>query len=483
MAAAESLAAERVGWFALMQKAGDSAADFIIDEISVAGKTVLVLCGKGNNGGDGFIMAEKLCKASAEVTVLLTQGLPATDSAKKAYALMSDAVKVAEPSSFTPAPFDLVIDAVLGTGANGGSLDPVLETLFSEIGVSDYAVDIPSGLSCDSAEGAQFALPTKTTLTFGAKKPCHLLPKGAELSGRVVTLDIGITDEDFEQSGAAIREISPVKKEKRKQNCYKNDFGTLLSVCGSYGMSGASIIAGKAALRSGVGILRQACISENYLPCAVTLPEAVLLPCKSEGKTYGTDALPDLKEALRGADALLVGCGMGVSSAAKTVVWELLKSSTVPTVLDADGINMVASDIELLKDVKAPLILTPHPGEMARLLTVSPAEIEKNRFAVARDFAVKWGVVLVLKGSNTVVASPDGRLFVCTNGCVGMATAGSGDMLAGIIAALLAKGKSPLSAATEGVWLHSAAGTAAMQELGEEAMLPTDMIDRLHRFL
>lgn len=484
MMAAETLAAEREGWFGLMQNAGRAAAEYIINATPTEGKTALLLCGKGNNGGDGFIIAEALLLSGAEVTVLLTHGLPATDSAQKAFALLSDGVRVTDLSSFDSSkPFDLVVDAVFGTGANGKELDPELAGLFAKIGRSDFAVDVPSGLSCDTAEGAEFALPSKTTLTFGAPKLCHLLPRGREISGHVETLNIGITEEDFEKSGAFIREIAPATTEKRRPTCHKNDFGTLLSVCGSYGMSGASIIAGKAALRSGVGILKQACVEENYLPCAVTLPEAVLLPCKTEGKTYGKASLPALKEALSSADALLMGCGMGVSDSAKSVVEELLKTTKVPTVLDADGINMVASDIELLKDVKAPLILTPHPGEMARLLSVSPANIEKNRFETAKNFAQNYGVILVLKGANTVVADPKGNLFVCTKGNSGMATAGSGDMLAGIIAALLAKGKDPLSAALDGVWLHSAAGDVTAEELGEEAMLPTDMIDRLHRFL
>lgn len=489
MRRAEELAVEQgCDWFDLMQNAGKAAAGFIQGTKAVAGKTVLILCGKGNNGGDGFVIAKELSFWGAEVTVVLTHGAPVTDIAKTAFDGMPDDVRVVDIvkgiSLFENTPFDMVIDAVFGTGYNGSKPTQELQRLFEAVGYIDFAIDLPSLIACDSGEGWQYAMSARYTLTFAAKKLCHILPRSADKCGEVVVLDIGIPPVLLLKAGAKITEINaPLFIEKRKKTSCKNDYGVALSICGSYGMSGAAIISAKAALRSGVGILRLACVEENYTACAIAVPEAVLVPCKSQGKTYSITAVDTLKEQLKTADAMLIGCGLGISEDAKQLVKELLLNSSVPTVLDADGINLIASDIELLKDVKAPLVLTPHPGEMARLLKTTPAEVEKNRLKYAADFAKEYGVYTVLKGANTIVAGPDGEISVNVIGNAGMATAGSGDMLAGILVALLAGGNPVPAAVKAAVWLHSAAGDAARDRLGERAMLPTDMIEELPQLL
>lgn len=489
MRRAEEIAVEGgCEWYALMQNAGKAAAEFISSTEDVAAKSVAILCGKGNNGGDGFVIAKELSLRGAKVTVVLTHGQPATDIAKKAFCSMPDEVEVlgiAEGiTRFRSGRFDIVIDAVFGTGYNGNKPDGEIEKLFDAVGFTDYAIDLPSLIACDTGEGWQYAMSATHTLTFGALKLCHILPHSSDRCGEVTCLDIGIPPIMLKEAGATITSIKPpLFIEKRKKTSCKNDYGVALSVCGSYGMSGAAIISAKAALRSGIGILKLACVEQNYTALAISVPEVVLIPCKSQGITYSIDAINTLKEQLNTADALLIGCGFGVSEEAKAVVKELLLSTRVPTVLDADGINLIAPDIELLKDVKAPLVLTPHPGEMARLLCTTSAEIEKNRLKYAADFAKEYGVYTVLKGANTIVASPDGDISVNLIGNAGMATAGSGDMLAGITVALLAGGNSVLSAVKAAVWLHSAAGDAAKNRLGERAMLPTDMIEELPRFL
>lgn len=279
-----------------------------------------------------------------------------------------------------------------------------------------------------------------------------------------------------------IKVIEKPNFKRREKNCHKGSFGTALSVTGSFGMPGAAIISGKAALRSGVGILKLAVIKENYTAAAVCLPEAVLIPLKRSGKTFSAKSAEKLEEELKNCSAMLIGCGMGKSRDAKILVERLLKSSRVPTVLDADGINNIAGDIEFIKQVKAPLILTPHPGEMARLLGCDVQTVEADRVGVAQKFATEYGVYLCLKGAETVVATPDGELYVNQIGNPGMATAGSGDMLAGIMLALLCSGNVVLEAVLGAVWLHSAAGDATAEELSENSMLPTDMIERLHLF-
>ena len=248
-------------------------------------------------------------------------------------------------------------------------------------------------------------------------------------------------------------------------------------------MPGAAILAAKAALKSGVGILKAAVLKENYAALAVSVPEAVLIPLKSSGKTFGKRSVKPLLAELKKVDALLIGCGLGVSKGSRFLVEKLLKETSVPTVLDADGINILSSRINLLKEVKADLILTPHSGEMARLLGITPKEVEENRIEIATTFAKENGVCLVLKGANTIVADKFGNVWVNLIGNSGMATAGSGDCLAGIILALLAGGLSVSGAAKGAVWLHSAAGDSAKELFGETAMLPTDIINELHKFL
>ncbi|MBQ5911425.1 MAG: NAD(P)H-hydrate dehydratase [Clostridia bacterium] len=486
MQLAEGLAnSSGTSFFALMQNAGAAAADYIIKDNNVSGKKVLIICGKGNNGGDGFVMASHILAAGAKVFVTLPLGDPATDISKKAFSQMDKKVAVlatdeavAEINSF-----DVIIDAVFGTGFGGEAPSGKVQDIFTAAKKSNYAVDIPSGLECDNGKGYASALKTDCTLTFAAKKLCHVLPKSADVCGNVVCLDIGISEEQLVSAGAKIKENERPIFEKRPKTCHKNTFGTALTVTGSYGMSGAAILSAKAALRTGVGLLKVACIEENYTALAVSVPEAILLPLKSGGKTYRYRDIDRLTDALKSASALLIGCGLSVNEDTKKIIATLLEKSDVPVVLDADGINAASLDIQLLKNVKAPVIITPHPAEMARLIKTDTATVEANRFKVACDFSREYGVYTVLKGANTIIASPSGRLTVGTNGNPGLASAGSGDVLSGILTALLAMGLKPYEAATSAVWLHAAAGDKAKELLGERAMLPSDVIGSLHYFL
>lgn len=488
MSLAEKLADKSgTDFFTLMQNAGNAAADYIADNTEIKNKKICIICGKGNNGGDGFVIANRLALSDAKVFVVLPLGEPATETAGKAFSGMGKSVSVIDTASivslFAENKFDIIIDALFGTGFSGEKPKGDIETIFNIIQESDFAVDIPSGLECDEGKGYETALKTKCTITFEAKKLCHVLPKSADVCGNVVCLPIGIGEENLLKAGAVIKENEQPYFERRPKTCHKNSFGTALSVTGSYGMSGAAVLSGKAALKTGVGILKAACITENYQILGISIPEAVLIPLKSNGKTFRYKDISVLKEALTTASALLIGCGLTVSTDTVKITKELLLSSKVATLLDADGINIIAEDIELLRKVKAPVVLTPHPAEMARLLKCDVKTVEANRFKVATDFSKECGVYTVLKGANTIIASPKGELAVNTNGNAGMAKAGSGDMLSGILLALLAKGEEPFAAAKAAVWLHAAAGDKALELFGETAMLPSDMIEQLYRFL
>ncbi len=254
----------------------------------------------------------------------------------------------------------------------------------------------------------------------------------------------------------------------RLPNSHKGTYGTLLSVCGSYGMAGAAVFAARAASRIGTGLVKAVLPASVYPIVATAVPEAVFLPFEDE-KTL---LLPT-------ADAVVVGCGLGQSDTSLALVRKVLITADCPVLLDADGINLVAGHISLLQTIHSPLILTPHPMELARLLGTTAAEVQQNREVAAVTAARKTGGIVVLKGHRTVVADQNGVLWVNTTGNAGMATAGMGDVLAGMIGGLLAQGISPADAACGGVYLHGLAGDKAAKRLCQRALLPTDVLEEL----
>ena len=254
--------------------------------------------------------------------------------------------------------------------------------------------------------------------------------------------------------------------------------GTLLSICGCYGMAGACLLSSKAALRSGIGLLKCALPKSIYPIAAAGIWESVYLPLEEtpDGKTAAAN-LPFLRG--QAADAVLIGCGMSVCDDTRTLVRGFLEACDKPLLLDADALNCLADDPSVLRRVKAPVVITPHPAEMGRLLGVSAGEVNADREMTAKRFAADYGVIVVLKGAGTVTAAPDGRAVINTTGNSGMATGGSGDVLAGICASLLAQGGEPFACAAAAVYLHGLAGDLAAARLGKISMLPTDLLDAL----
>lgn len=485
---AEAAAARSgISYLRLMENAGTAVARCIRQTVSLRGKTAAVLCGRGNNGGDGFVIARKLFENGARPTVILAEGEPVTADAAEMAERLPDEITVLRLSEFSGTAVnllstaDIIVDALFGTGLTRPAGEDTAR-LISAANRSEalvFAVDVPSGAECDTGRVLGECVRADFTVTFEALKPCHILPPSNGYCGKVTVTAIGI-DESIINSMPCIAETTVQPKPyKRSKNDHKGTYGTAFSVCGSYGMPGAAIISSLAALRCGVGIMKTACVEENYQPTAAAVPESVLVPCPSEDGKYASSALPLLKKHLKTASSLLIGCGLGVSNSTAYITRELAVASHVPVVIDADGINAVASDIEFIKQMRAPLILTPHPGEMARLCGVTVAETESDRIGTAARFACKNGVFLVLKGANTVIAFPDGRIFVNTTGNAGMASGGSGDMLSGMIVSLLAQGIPPEKAVCDAVWLHGAAGDLARDSLGEVSLLVRDMTDRL----
>lgn len=266
----------------------------------------------------------------------------------------------------------------------------------------------------------------------------------------------------------------------RPDDSNKGTLGSLLCICGSYGMAGAAIMAGKAALRCGIGLLKIAVPKSIYPVCATNILESVYYPLEETSNgvisSKNTDFLLEMCEK---SSAVVIGCGLSVCDDTKNLVQSVITNCEKPLVIDADALNCICNKPEILKNLKAPAIITPHPGEMARLLHSTSKTVNSNRENTAIDFAKKFGVVTVLKGAGTIIASPDGKVYINHTGNSGMATGGSGDVLSGIIGSLLAQGAAPINAAAAGVFLHGTIGDLAAEKLGKISMLPTDMIDMI----
>ena len=341
------------------------------------------------------------------------------------------------------------------------------------------AVDMPSGVSADSGEADEDAFAADYTLTFTT----HKVGQSASQCGQVERLDIGIPEDIVQQVlgyQTVTAEMVAARFRPRPLDSHKGTFGRLLAVCGSYGMAGAAQLCVRGALRSGVGLVTAAVPRSVYPLLAGSLPEAVFLSLpETDMGAVSIAAGEPLRQAVSGATAVVVGCGLGTGEAQTELVRQICRYSTRPVVLDADGINSITPHILVEETVSAPLILTPHPGEMARLLDLSVDTVQRHRWEIARRFADEYGVILVLKGHRTLISAPGRPVLENTTGNPGMATGGSGDVLAGVIGSLAAQGMDPYYAAVCGVYIHGAAGDRAAERLSCHSMLPTDLIEEL----
>ena len=456
----------------LMKNAGSSVVDIICKRYNVSGRKVCVISGSGNNGGDGLVIADLLRNEGAFVTLYLPFGTPCTDTSKSFYDNVSDIPVV----KFVDDNYDFYIDALFGIGLNRLLATETEELInrLNQFGGIKIAVDIPSGLFADGGI-AQIAFKADLTVTFIGYKLSQLLPETSDYCGEVIVSDIGIkTDGIF-----SYKTIEPPKQKLFNKNSHKGTFGTAVLFCGSYGMCGAEILAAKSALISGAGIIKAIVCDKNYSAFTSAVPEAVTVPV--ETALSGAPILYDktVLSAISKSSSILIGCGIGQSDEANLLVKKVLSFANVPTVIDADGINAVARNIDILRNITTPLVFTPHPGEMARLMNTTVSDVEKHRVEYAKKFACGYNCVLVLKGANTIVASPEGEVYFNTNGNYGMAKGGSGDVLAGIIVSLLANGCHPLEASLTAVYLHGEAGDRAAKRFTGRTMTPSDIIEEL----
>ncbi len=455
---------------------------------------VLVACGKGNNGGDGLVVARHLNNQGVDVRVtLLTEKPQLKGDAKINFDIAEKMnIPIVEITSNEQLPAfrnlllqaDIVVDAILGTGLNDavkGLYKHVIESI-NKAHKPIIAVDIPSGLSADTGMVYGSCIKADVTVTFAIPKRGVILYPAADYVGALEVVDIGIPKTLLSSSGIKVHLVEYANVQgvfrKRMPNTHKGTYGHVLVIAGSPGKSGAALMAGRSALRAGAGLVTLAVPENLRAPLEIPTLEVMTasLPETAQG-TVSVDAYEHIMNLVQDKRVVAIGPGLSVHPSTVELVFRLIRTLEIPMVLDADAINAVAQNPEILLEAKAPVILTPHPGEMARL--VPNIHIQNNRIPVAQESARKYNVCLALKGVRTIVASPDGNVFINPTGNPGMATAGTGDVLTGIIAGLIAQNVIPVEAAKSGVFLHGVAGDLVVKAKGEYGLLAGDLIEAI----
>ncbi|GIK39599.1 MAG: bifunctional ADP-dependent (S)-NAD(P)H-hydrate dehydratase/NAD(P)H-hydrate epimerase [Chloroflexota bacterium] len=540
MQAAEKAAdAAGLSYEQMMENAGHAVAEAIAAHFDISGVRVLVLVGPGNNGGDGLVVARYLAQMGATVTVYVWQRR--TDGDKN-WALLDAAgvEKVMSSDSDSQAHLahllaesGVIVDALLGTGVSrpiegslaqlldqvktvvaerrgleeGTLVEPARPISDSEFGPAVVAVDVPSGLNSDTGAVDPHTLTADLTVTLAAAKRGHILLSGPEVTGQLLVGDIGLTDEHYPED-VTLQMATPAKVAAllppRPASAHKGTFGTALLVAGSMSYTGAAILAGQAATRSGAGLVTLAPPQVIHPIVASRLAEATYIPLPHAEGAIAPEATRLLFSKLDGIDALLIGPGL--SQAAPTVAFlkEFLsgkaglpqravgfrqpeaetsspdKSPSIPPlIVDADALNILAGLEKWWQLLPPDCILTPHPGEMARLMGSTIKDVQARRLEIAGEMAQRWQQVVLLKGAHTVVAAPDGRMMVLPFANPALAKAGSGDVLAGVIVGLRAQGLGAFEAAVAGAYLHGLAGELARENLGVTGVIAGDLVGYL----
>jgi NAD(P)H-hydrate epimerase len=479
----------------LMEIAGRGTAQTALKMWHNDPGSVFVLCGRGNNGGDGMVVARYLHLWGVPVSVWLVSKDDSavldmsTEESNTNRAILEslgvDVVVSNESPENAMSEATLIVDALFGTGLDRdleGSFRTAVDAI-NRSGISVISVDVPSGINSDTGKVMASAVRADHTVTFGYLKTGLLCHPGASLAGDLTVIDIGLPDASEDEhpivtliTSDYVRGLLP----PRPTDSNKGTFGSVLTVAGSLGMSGATLLASQSALRVGAGL--------SLLATPKTLvmnlpPGEVIYHAIAETKDFsiGVDALKEVEKLIERVTSIILGPGLSTKD--ETIefvhkfVKELLVEDDKPCIIDADALNAIAKDTSVMPSKAKHIVITPHPKELSRLMDCSVQEIQEDRVKAALTAASKFGCVVVLKGSHSIVAGPDGEVFINPTGNAGMATAGAGDVLSGIIGGLLAQKLSPLDAATAGVYIHGAAGDVAALELGETGLIAGDIMN------
>ena len=473
----------------LMDRAARKVADEALRLLgSPQGKRVCVFCGRGKNGGDGLAAARRLFTRGIDVRVYMTQNMDraAGDTLEMLRRMREIGLELSEFSGADEKCIDdsdLLIDALFGTGFHGTLEGQPLRAaqMMNRSKVPVLSVDMPSGVSGDTGEADINAVKAVLTVTFTLPKTGQLLlPLDGPL-GRMVVADIGITQEALDSQAlfvqcldrALVSRLMPV----RHSDSHKGDYGKALLLCGSTGLSGAARFASQGAAKSGAGLVTL-CVPETIYEIAAGQAEEVMvhpLPAGKQG-TFTVKAIPAVRQWLDWCDVLLAGPGLGRNQDIDELIRGLLAAAQVPIVLDADGINALTENIDVIINAAGPVVLTPHEGEFVR---IGGDISDPDRISATRRFSLQHKCVLVRKGHRTIIAAPDGRVRINTTGNDGMSKGGSGDILAGMITSLIGQGMQPFDAASCAVYFHGRAGDICMRDKGKHGMAPSDMLDKI----
>ncbi|MGI6091914.1 MAG: NAD(P)H-hydrate dehydratase [Veillonellaceae bacterium] len=463
----------------LMENAGAETARQIAAALgAVDNKMICIFAGKGNNGGDGFVAARHLYNQGAKIKVCLlgTKEVVTGDARLNLDIIIRMGINVIELSdnrdwekAKIAATFaDCLVDALLGTGFTGevtGEMARVVD-IINKSGKLIIAIDIPTGVDADTGQIRGTAVKADYTVALGLAKPGLLIYPGAQYVGKLSVADIGIpfkllVDDSIKQNIVTTGSIKAIVG-SREPDAHKGTTGKAIVIAGSQGMTGAAALTATAVVRAGAGLVTLGIAESLHDIMEVKLTEVMTRPLpESVGGIIGRKALPHIEEMAAKSNVLAIGPGLGRNDETMAVVREIIKSAECPLVIDADALNALVGYTDLLNHTKALPVVTPHPGEMARLMGLTVKDVSKDRVGIARQAAGLWGAIVVLKGARTIVAYPDGEVYINTTGNPGMATGGTGDVLTGVIAGLIAQGLTTHAAAVAGVHIHGLAGDIA----------------------
>ncbi len=490
---------EGMSFIQMMENAGSGCAKYIKEVMKIESGNytkATVLCGGGKNAGDGLVIARKLKHYGCDVNVIFfTERLKSRESVEmynRANNLDINFVKYTSSTVEADREIinsDIIVDAIFGIGFEGNP-DVYFENIFRKINSTKgtiFSVDVPSALPINPDECEYEYIQADFTLAIEALKPVHLM--NVSKIGIVKVIEIGIPGYCFPHNVAnveipgveGIKSVLPVKSE----NAHKGNFGKAVIIAGSLEFQGAATLAANACVKSGAGLVRIICPSKIYCAVAPKVTEPIMLPVKTNA--YGgisVDAIDEILDEIENADAVLIGCGMGNTPDTAEIVEAVIKNAECPVIVDADGINAISQNTDILNEANCKVILTPHPGEMTRL-TGEPVDVTvSDRIMTALKFTENYDVTLALKGADTIVVQQGNYpVFINTTGNNGMATGGSGDVLAGIITALVAQGTQTYEAAAAGVFIHGYAGDSYARKFSRRGLTPTGLINELPEVL
>ncbi|MCL2761210.1 MAG: NAD(P)H-hydrate dehydratase [Desulfuromonadales bacterium] len=478
----------------LMEKAGQNCVDLIKERYGSTVKQVVIIAGRGNNGGDGYVIARLLSVLRWNVDLFVISSRDKiTGDAKvnldrlpKVFPVYINDESGLKGLAQALEKAEIIVDALLGTGLNTEveGLYASVINMINSASAYTVSVDIPSGI--DSATGKVLGCSVKAacTVTFAVAKLGHLLYPGAEYTGDLFVTDIGIPKGLIDRAeGIELidQKYASTLLIPRSRTAHKGSNGHALVIAGSTGKSGAAAMAGNSAMRSGAGLVTLAVPESIHNILEIKTTEVMTVPLLDNNLGFlGKDTVPEIARQLKDKAVMALGPGIGWDKLTSELVRDLVKNAEIPIVIDADGLNAISEDLSVLGNSKSAfIIMTPHPGEMARLTNLTVAEVEEDRLGVARSFAVKHSVYLILKGARTVIAAPDGKLALNKSGNPGMASGGMGDVLTGIVTALVAQGYEPFKACCLGVFVHGFAGDLVAKEKGEIGLIATDLQEML----